>query len=243
MYLIVLLQNPQPSRVAGVCYTEALHSKQLRALTLLTLSMNTTYTIVGLGNPGLDYAYNRHNMGRMVVERIALEMGCALKVSNMYKGHFGSTTIEEHMIKILLPDTFMNASGDAVRKIVTSKKAAEHLIVVYDDIDVPWGTVKMSYDRGAGGHNGVKSIMSCLKTGAFLRIRVGVLPVRKDGTSAKPPTHDAVTKYLMSDIGSKEKNILPAVMSCVSDAIVRVVRDGREHAMNYVNTPRRSTRE
>jgi len=111
------------------------------------------YIIVGLGNPGVEYSRTRHNTGRMATEFMSG------KVSG---------------IKIITPDTFMNKTGVAVVKVVKSKKAAENLIVLYDDLDLPLGTLKISYNRSSGGHKGLESIIKALKTREFIRIRIGI---------------------------------------------------------------------
>src|SRR3989344_1686430 len=110
------------------------------------------YIVVGLGNPGEQYARTRHNTGRMVADIVAEKV---------------------EGVKVFVPDTFMNHSGKAVSKVIKSKKAAEKLIVIYDDLDLALGTMKISYNRSSGGHKGVESIIKALKTEAFIRIRIG----------------------------------------------------------------------
>src|SRR3989344_192452 len=111
------------------------------------------YIVVGLGNPSAKYAKTRHNTGRMAADNVRD------KVSG---------------IKVFVPDTFMNKTGSAVAKVVKSKRAAEKLIVIYDDLDLPLGTMRISYNRGSGGHKGLESIIRALKTREFIRIRIGI---------------------------------------------------------------------
>ena len=112
------------------------------------------YIIVGLGNPTEEYAHTRHNSGRMAVDFVSKNA--------------------KTEAKFIFPDTFMNKSGSFVAKIVKSKKAAEKLIVIYDDLDLPLGSLKVSYNRSSGGHRGLESIIKALKTEAFIRIRIGI---------------------------------------------------------------------
>ena len=111
------------------------------------------YTIIGLGNPGVEYEKTRHNTGKMAVD--------ALESKNV-------------KAKYIHQDTFMNKSGSAVAKVVKSKKAAEKLIVIYDDLDLPLGTMKISFNRGSGGHKGLESVVRAVKTKEFIRIRIGI---------------------------------------------------------------------
>ena len=113
--------------------------------------------IVGLGNPGKEYENTRHNTGRILVEILEKKL-------------------EGKKIKFLTPDTFMNNSGKAVAPLIKSKKDLKDLVVIYDDIDLPFGKIKISFNRSSGGHNGLGSIIKHLKSEEFLRIRVGISP-------------------------------------------------------------------
>src|SRR3989338_4042229 len=113
--------------------------------------------VVGLGNPGEEYENTRHNTGRIIVSLVEKKL-------------------EDSKIKFLTPDNFMNNSGKAVAPLVKTKKDLENLIVIYDDIDLPLGKIKISFNRSAGGHNGLGSIIKSLKSEEFLRIRIGISP-------------------------------------------------------------------
>ncbi|OHA94708.1 MAG: hypothetical protein A3C62_00055 [Candidatus Zambryskibacteria bacterium RIFCSPHIGHO2_02_FULL_39_16] len=160
------------------------------------------YIIVGLGNPGVEYSRTRHNTGRMATEFMSG------KVSG---------------IKIITPDTFMNKTGVAVVKVVKSKKAAENLIVLYDDLDLPLGTLKISYNRSSGGHKGLESIIKALKTREFIRIRIGI---GKKGD---------VEKHILGEFKKPELETLKKVFKCTSEAVQMIVEDGLERAMNKFN--------
>ena len=160
------------------------------------------YIIVGLGNPGVEYSRTRHNTGRMATEFMSG------KVSG---------------IKIITPDTFMNKTGVAVVKVVKSKKAAENLIVLYDDLDLPLGTLKISYNRSSGGHKGLESIIKALKTREFIRIRIGI---GKKGD---------VEKHILGEFKKPELETLKKVFKRTNEAVQMIVEDGLERAMNKFN--------
>lgn len=160
------------------------------------------YTIVGLGNPGDDYKETRHNTGKMAVEAVE-KAGVKAKYLHL--------------------DTFMNKSGSGVAKTVKSKKAAEKLIVVYDDLDLPLGTMRISYDRGSGGHKGLESIIKALKTKAFTRIRIGI--------GKKEP----VEKHILGNFTPKEKAELKKVFKRVSEAVEVLTTEDLQKAMTQFN--------
>ena len=112
------------------------------------------YIIVGLGNPGDEYAHTRHNTGRMTLAYLEKKELAGVKFVHL--------------------DTFMNKSGGAVAKVIKTKKAAGKLVVIHDDLDLPLGGLKISYGRGSGGHKGVESIIKALKTKEFIRLRIGI---------------------------------------------------------------------
>lgn len=172
------------------------------------------YIVVGLGNPGEEYARTRHNTGRMAVDFLAE------KVKN---------------IKVLVPETFMNHSGKAVVKAVKSKKAAEKLIVVYDDLDLPLGSMKISYNRSSGGHRGVESIIKALKTEAFIRIRIGIAPTTPSGKLKKPKGESAVEKHILGEFKKPETDVLKKIFRSVTTAVETIVDSGVGLAMTEFN--------
>ncbi len=176
--------------------------------------------IFGLGNPGEEYAKNRHNAGRMAVDYFSKKY---LPAGRQAKA------------KVIVPDTFMNLSGKAVAKIIKSKKAAENLIIVYDDIDLPLGTIKISFDKSSGGHNGLESVIKAVKTREFTRVRIGVAPATPKGKIKKPSGEDAVLKFLLGNFSPKETEILKKVFKTVAEALETILEDGRDKAMNLYN--------
>jgi len=174
------------------------------------------FYIIGLGNPGEEYKESRHNTGRMAVDYISEK----LKAKN---------------VKVIESKEFMNHSGKAVAKIIKSKKAAQNLIVVYDDIDLPLGTMKISYNRGDGGHNGLASVVKAVKTREFTRIRIGISPATPKGKVKKPDTEKRVLDFILSKFKPTEIEILKKVFKKSSEAIACIVEESREKAMNLYN--------
>ena len=194
------------------------------------------WIIVGLGNPGYEYENTRHNTGRMAVEHLAKASRLsewredAKSKSLVSRGLLGKT-----LIALILPNAFMNKSGASVSKFVKSPKAAERLAVVYDDLDLPLGTMKISYNRGSGGHKGVESIMSALKTKKFTRVRVGVSPTTASGALRKPVGEKVVVNYILTKFKPHELEILKNVFKKVSRALEVIATEGPERAMNEFN--------
>ena len=172
------------------------------------------YIVVGLGNPGEEYACTRHNTGRMAASLAAEKV----------KG-----------IKLLVPDTYMNKTGPFVAKVVKSKKAAEKLIVIYDDLDLPLGSMKISYNRSAGGHRGVESIIKALKTEAFIRIRVGISPATPSGKLKKPQGEKEVENHILGEFKKSESETLKKVFKKVSEAVATISEHGLQRGMSEFN--------
>ncbi|MBV9159732.1 MAG: peptidyl-tRNA hydrolase, partial [Candidatus Kaiserbacteria bacterium] len=124
-----------------------------------------TWVVVGLGNPGEEYENTRHNAGRMAAQFFAKKADASeWREDKSANATVTRGAVGKNLFVIVLPDTFMNKSGSALTKYVKSVKAAEKMIVVYDDLDLPLGKIKLSFDRGSGGHKGVESIMRAVKT-------------------------------------------------------------------------------
>jgi PTH1 family peptidyl-tRNA hydrolase len=195
-----------------------------------------TWIIVGLGNPGEEFLDTRHNTGRMALEFFAKQKNFAeWKFDKKANAHISRGIIGKTLVALVNPDTFMNKSGTAVAKFVKSPKAAERLIVVYDDLDLPLGKLKLSFDRGSGGHKGIESIMRAVKTKKFVRVRVGVSPETASGNVKKPEGEKAVVTFILARFRPQEHEELKKIFKKVSEAIETTVVEGREIAMNRVN--------
>jgi len=192
--------------------------------------------IVGLGNPGKEYENTRHNSGRIILEKIAKVNDFSdwkddMKLKSLRnKGELGGEKVE-----FLLPNTFMNNSGVAVSQIIDSPKKLKNLVVVYDDMDLPVGTLKISFNRSSGGHNGVESIIKKVKSREFVRIRIGVCPVTPTGKFKKPKGEEAVLKFLLGVFKEDELKTLKNQAKKVAEIISMLSSEGKDKAMTLFN--------
>ncbi len=168
-------------------------------------------TIVGLGNPGEEYKNTRHNAGRIIVERIV-------------------KSFDAKKFRFITPDDFMNNSGKAVAKAIKSKKDLASLVVIYDDLDLPMGSMKISFNRGDGGHNGLASVIRSVKSREFIRIRVGISPKKK------PSGEKPVIDFLMKDFKDAEIVELKKVTKKISEALSCFADSGKEKMMSLYNS-------
>lgn len=184
------------------------------------------YLIVGLGNPEQDYSKTRHNMGFNTVNKLAKEYEIDINKSK-FKGLYGTGTIEGEKVIILKPQTFMNLSGESIRETIDFYKInIEDIIVVYDDIDVEPGTIKIRKKGGPGSHNGMKSVVEHLNTEEFSRIRVGI------GT---PKYKSDMINYVLGSIPEDEAELLDKGTTLAKDAIIEIIKNGIDIAMNKFN--------
>jgi peptidyl-tRNA hydrolase, PTH1 family len=192
--------------------------------------------IAGLGNPGKEYEETRHNVGRIVLEMIAKSNDWGdwkddIKLkSKKIKGE-----ITGEKFDFLSPDTFMNNSGVAVSKIIDDKKKLKNLVVIYDDMDLPFGSLKISFNRSSGGHNGLESIIKKVKSQEFVRIRVGVSPHTPTGKMKKPKGEQAVLKFLLGKFKEDEMKELKKLSKKVSEILVSLSKDGKDKTMSIFN--------
>jgi len=195
------------------------------------------YIVAGLGNPGEEYVRTRHNAGRMLVELIhkAYEFE-DWKHDKKLNALVAKGEIEGDKTTLVLPETFMNRSGGALAPLVTSEKKAEKLVVIYDDLDLPMGTIKMSFNRGSGGHKGVESISKSIKTKKFIRIRVGIAPVTPSGKIKKPNGEDGVQNHILGEFKKAELDTLKKLGKDVVKIIATLVSEGLQPATMQLNT-------
>ena len=196
-----------------------------------------SYIVAGLGNPGEEYENTRHNVGRMVVLQLA-EKGDMSDWRDDKKLRAKVTqgvTTENAKIKLVLPDNYMNRSGGALAPLVKSKKQAEQLIVVHDDIDLPIGSLKIVFDRGSGGHRGVDSIVRALKTQAFIRVRVGVIPTTQTGKLKKPQGENTVHDFILKQLSRKDREVIDTVVLRAQDAVLAIIHNDITSAMQDFN--------
>jgi len=192
--------------------------------------------IIGLGNPGEEYEYTRHNAGRIVTEHIAKNIQAdTFKNDKILCAHTTKGELAEKKCVLILPNTFMNESGKSVAPLMTSKKELEKLIVMYDDLDLPRNTFKISFNRSAGGHNGVKSIIQYLKSEAFVRIRIGIAPVSTTGEIKKPKGEEKVLKWVLGVMNESERVQLKKMSKSIQEALEMIVQEGVPKAMSVFN--------
>jgi len=192
--------------------------------------------IVALGNPGEKYKNNRYNVGFMAVDIIIEEFRLpSLIESKSCSGLITEGVIGENETKILYPDTYMNNSGSAVAKLV-AKSEISSMVVVHDDIDLPFGEIKIGKNQGAGGNNGVKSIIEKLGSKEFSRVRIGIAPKSFwTGKTNRPKGGGPLERFVLKPFGITEKKELSEVLSKASSAIKIILEEGVDSAMNRLN--------
>jgi PTH1 family peptidyl-tRNA hydrolase len=191
--------------------------------------------IVGLGNPGKQYSETRHNVGWLILDGFIAATGLPSPVaSSKYAGRLSEGVVAGSEVSCLYPDTFMNKSGSAVAKLVP-RAAARRLIVLYDDVDLPLGEVRVSFGRGDGGHNGIKSIVSSLGTKDFVRVRIGICPKSFWTGAPKRPQGAKLPKYVLGKFTTRELRVVEEVSGVVKEVIATILADGHEAAMNRFN--------
>ncbi len=174
--------------------------------------------IFGLGNIGEEYKNTRHNAGKIIADLVEKKL-----------------EDKKLKIKFVEIDNFMNNSGKTISYFIKSKKDLERLVVIYDDIDLPLGKIKISFNRSSGGHNGVGSIIKVLKTEEFLRIRIGITPTTPTGKIKKPKGEDKILKFLLGEFKKEELDILKKVAKTVAEAIEIIEKESYQKAMTLFN--------
>jgi len=197
------------------------------------------YIIVGLGNPGQEYENTRHNTGRIAVDTLAKKIGLDFdewKEDKKLKSEVAKTKIGKNTVLLIKPNTFMNKSGDAVRSLIKNKKQAETLVVAHDDLDIPFGKIKISFNKSSGGHRGVESIIKAVKTEGFIRMRIGISPITGGGKMKKPSGEKAVTDLILGKFKPTEQEVLKKIMKNAALGLESIVVDGRDVATMKVNS-------
>lgn len=195
-----------------------------------------TFTLVGLGNPGEEYEGTRHNAGRIVLEYVAKKNGFSDFVMNgKLNAREAKGEIAGKKVVALEPETYMNKSG-ATLKLADkgAKDIEERLIVIYDDMDLPLGTFKLSYNRSSGGHRGLESVIKALKTEKFARIRIGICPTTPTGKPKKPKGEDKVLDFIVGPFKDKELDEVKKVAKRVNEVLETFVAEGREKATSQL---------
>jgi peptidyl-tRNA hydrolase, PTH1 family len=203
--------------------------------------------IIGLGNPGTEYEGTRHNAGREAVMKFASKMGFDdFEFDKKKKALVSEGKVGKTKATLVLPETFMNKSGEAAGKFVKGPKkmkdsqgktikAFPELIVVHDDLDIPLGKAKMSWDKSAGGHKGVDSVMKAVGTQSFFRIRIGITPASAKGKMKKLDHETIIDNFIVAEFKDKEAEELKSVIKKVVDCLELAVSDAPDRAMSEYN--------
>ncbi len=192
--------------------------------------------IVGLGNPSEDYKGTRHNIGRDIVEVFGKKFDFNDFVyDKKINANISEGKIGKEKVVLILPDTYMNKSGLALKKFITSTKKAADMLVVHDDLDMGIGCSKIVFNKSSGGHKGVESVIKAIKTESFPRIKIGISPVSASGKVKKPIGEDAVVKYVLGRFSKKEEEVLKKIKKKTTDSIEMIITSGYLSAMNEFN--------
>lgn len=185
------------------------------------------YIIAGLGNPGSQYADTRHNAGFKTIDALMKKYGITLN-EKKHKAEYGKGIIEGEKVILVKPQTYMNLSGDSLRELVDYYKvdAETELIVIYDDISLAPGFLRIRKKGSAGGHNGIKSIIANLGSDVFPRVKVGV--------GEKPKGYD-LADYVLGRFSKDEMQVMDEAFARAASAVASIIADGPDTAMNKYN--------
>jgi PTH1 family peptidyl-tRNA hydrolase len=185
--------------------------------------------IVGLGNPGAEYERTRHNLGFMLVERLAREARAQVKRKEC-RALVGRAEIEGTRVELVKPQTFMNLSGEAVSCLLSKQgeaASAQSMIVISDDLALPFGVIRLRRRGSAGGHNGLKSIIAATRTDEFIRLRIGIQPDHPLGDTKN---------FVLDEFSRAEREELEKILERSAEALRAVLRDGIDKAMATYNS-------
>ena len=184
------------------------------------------WLIVGLGNPGREYANTRHNIGFMVVDRLAEKYGVSVS-REKFQTYFGKGKIHSAEVFLAKPMAYMNRSGPPARQLASYfNLTAERMLIIHDDIDIETGRIKIKSKGGHGGHNGLKSLIDAFGTNDFPRLRIGI---------GRPNGEIDVTNHVLGTILPAEWRIFEPVLQTAEDAVITIIDKGILNAMNQFN--------
>ncbi len=186
----------------------------------------SNWLIVGLGNPGPEYAKTRHNLGFMLVDRLASRLQTRV-ARNECRALVGRAEIDNQVVELVKPQTYMNLSGEAVSGLLAKgDRSIERLVVISDDLALPFGTMRIRSKGSHGGQNGLRSIIDCLKTQDFIRLRIGIQP--------EHPIRDAA-KFVLENFAKGDAETLEKILDESADAVQTIVKEGVDAAMGRFN--------
>ena len=181
--------------------------------------------VIGLGNPGKQYEKTRHNVGFMVVDVVASLLRCPKKIKECCFSHI--IDCSDHDVILVKPQTYMNNSGVAVKNLLEDLNIKpEEILVVYDDLDLPLGTIRLRKKGSSGGHRGIKSIIENIKTENFPRLKIGI---------GRPERKEQVADYVLSPFSKNEQILAEKVISEAAECVLNVLKYGVDKSMNFCN--------
>jgi peptidyl-tRNA hydrolase, PTH1 family len=206
-----------------------------------------TKLVVGLGNPGKEYAGTRHNIGFAVVDRLAEKRSCSFRSKWRFSARVAEIALDGGKVVLARPQTYMNRSGAAVAALVGWLKIVPaELLVVVDDADLPLGQIRLRASGGSGGHNGLRSIIESLGgSEEFARLRVGIgRPDKTDGAGTGPVGED-ITDHVLGRFSARERELAEQAIEVAAEAVECCLKEGLTAAMNQFNrrTPREAGQE
>jgi len=183
--------------------------------------------IVGLGNPGIEYQFTPHNLGFLAIDRIAGNLGVEVR-NRQCRALTARAVFAGQPVILAKPETFMNLSGLSVRELVAEYQidVKTDLIVIYDELDLPLGTIRIRQRGSSAGHNGMESILGALGTDEFLRIRLGVAPDRKIADTVK---------FVLTPFRKSQLKVVDEILDSAAEAVEVILKDGPAAAMNRFN--------
>jgi PTH1 family peptidyl-tRNA hydrolase len=191
------------------------------------------WLVVGLGNPGPSYAGHRHNVGYLVTSELADRMGSSFRAhksgrADVVEGRLSAPGSPGPRVVLVRTRTYMNESGGAVKQVATFYKVPpERIVVVHDEIDLPFDTMRVKLGGGDNGHNGLRSLRGALGTGDFYRVRIGV---------GRPPGRQDVADFVLSDYSAAERKLVPLQVMSAADAVECLVTEGLERTQARFNS-------
>jgi PTH1 family peptidyl-tRNA hydrolase len=197
------------------------------------VAVGDVWLVVGLGNPGPSYAGHRHTVGYRVVDELAERMGSPFRAhkserADVVEGRLGAPGTDAPRVVLAKPRTYMNESGGPVSQLVSFYKVPpERVVVVHDELDLPFDTMRVKLGGGDNGHNGVRSVRSSLGTGDFHRVRIGI---------GRPPGRQTVSDFVLSDYTAAERKLVPLQVTTAADAVESLLADGLERTQGRFNS-------
>jgi PTH1 family peptidyl-tRNA hydrolase len=184
--------------------------------------------IAGLGNPGAKYEGTRHNVGFWFVDYLAHAKGCVLHHDNKFHGEVGKTSIDDQVLWLIKPMTYMNLSGQAVSALANYYKIpVENILVVHDELDLPPGELRLKKGGGHGGHNGLRDMIAHFSSNEFMRLRIGI---------GHPGSSSQVTNYVLGSPSNADKNLIVDAISDANVVLPQIVAGESQKAMNHLHS-------